>query len=119
MLTEHIFTGVVDLYDMSKDLQEIFDKTEDRAVWVRTEAAAELIALIGGHTRQTAPICSKTASNFSAAHQTQQTIRIKFLTWLSRYEKIVREKRRISMTTKTAVKKTEVKKPPVDTKVDA
>ena len=39
-LAERIFTGVVDLYEMPKELQGYFGKTEDRAAWVRAKADA-------------------------------------------------------------------------------
>jgi hypothetical protein len=37
-LAERILSGVVDLYEMPKDLQGNFGKTEDRAAWVRAQA---------------------------------------------------------------------------------
>ncbi|MCA1540603.1 MULTISPECIES: helix-turn-helix domain-containing protein [Bradyrhizobium] len=39
-LAERILSGVVDLYEMPKDLQEFHGKVEDRAAWVQTQADA-------------------------------------------------------------------------------
>src|SRR6185437_2791942 len=39
-LAERILTGVVDLYEMPKDLQGFFGKAEGRAAWVRAQAEA-------------------------------------------------------------------------------
>jgi transcriptional regulator with XRE-family HTH domain len=39
-LAERILTGIVDLYDMPKELHGVFGKTDDRAAWVRAQADA-------------------------------------------------------------------------------
>jgi transcriptional regulator with XRE-family HTH domain len=39
-LAERILSGVVDLYEMPRDLQGVFGNTESRAAWARTQAEA-------------------------------------------------------------------------------
>lgn len=51
-LAERILTGVVDLYEMPKDLQGIFGKTEDRAAWVRAQNEAYIKRLIEAAERR-------------------------------------------------------------------
>jgi transcriptional regulator with XRE-family HTH domain len=46
ILAERILTGVIDLYELPKDLQGVFGNTEDRAAWVRAQAEAFIKAQI-------------------------------------------------------------------------
>ncbi len=52
ILADRIFAGVVDLYDMPKELQGIFGKTEERAAWVRAQAEAFIKAQIEATERR-------------------------------------------------------------------
>lgn len=40
VLAERILSGIVDLYEMPKELQDFAGKTEDRAAWVQAQADA-------------------------------------------------------------------------------
>lgn len=51
-LAERILTGIVDLYDMPKELHGVFGKTDDRAAWVRAQADAYLERVLASSVRQ-------------------------------------------------------------------
>jgi hypothetical protein len=48
-LADRILSGVVDLYEMPKDLQAIVGRTPDRAAWVQAQADAFMRAQIEAH----------------------------------------------------------------------
>lgn len=53
-LADRILSGVVDLYEMPKDLQGSAGRTEDRAAWVQAQADAFIRAQIEAHERRRA-----------------------------------------------------------------